>query len=57
MKKNRLVAPVLKWVGGKRQLISDIEPLIPKKDFYLCRAFYWWWCNIISSSTKEGDYQ
>lgn len=31
MKKNILVSPVLKWVGGKRQLIPDIEPLIPKK--------------------------
>ncbi|MTB36809.1 DNA adenine methylase [Streptococcus uberis] len=31
MKKNLLVTPVLKWVGGKRQLISEIEPLIPKK--------------------------
>lgn len=31
MKKNVLVAPVLKWVGGKRQLIEEIEPLIPKK--------------------------
>ncbi|HEM5202416.1 TPA: DNA adenine methylase [Streptococcus suis] len=31
MKKNILVAPVLKWVGGKRQLIEDISPLIPKK--------------------------
>ena len=31
MKKNILVAPVLKWVGGKRQLISDIEPLIPRR--------------------------
>ena len=30
MKKNILVSPVLKWVGEKRQLISDIEPLIPK---------------------------
>lgn len=30
MKKNILVSPVLKWVGGKRQLISDIEPFIPK---------------------------
>lgn len=30
MKKNILVSPVLKWVGGKRQLISYIEPLIPK---------------------------
>lgn len=26
-----LIAPVLKWVGGKRQLIPYIEPLIPKK--------------------------
>lgn len=31
MKKNILVAPVLKWVGGKRQLISEIEPLIPRR--------------------------
>ncbi|WP_156018222.1 DNA adenine methylase [Streptococcus ruminantium] len=31
MKKNILVNPVLKWVGGKRQLIPEIEPLIPKK--------------------------
>lgn len=31
LKKNILVSPVVKWVGGKRQLLSDIEPLIPKK--------------------------
>lgn len=30
MKKNPLVAPVLKWVGGKRQLLKEILPLIPK---------------------------
>lgn len=30
MKKNILVAPVLKWVGGKRQLLSVIIPLIDK---------------------------
>lgn len=29
--KNKLVMPFLKWVGGKRQLMSDIEPLIPSK--------------------------
>lgn len=29
MKKNPLVAPVLKWVGGKRQLLKEILPLIP----------------------------
>ena len=27
--KNKLVMPVLKWVGGKRQLLTDIEALLP----------------------------
>ncbi len=31
MKKNSLVAPVLKWVGGKRQLLKDISKHIPDK--------------------------
>jgi len=35
MKKNKLVAPlvlpVVKWVGGKRQLLPDIKKYIPKK--------------------------
>lgn len=31
MKKNKLVAPVLKWVGGKRQLIDTFLDLIPEK--------------------------
>lgn len=30
MKKNKLIAPFLKWVGGKRQLMSAIKELIPK---------------------------
>lgn len=30
MKKNKLVSPFLKWVGGKRQLISEINKYIPK---------------------------
>ncbi len=30
MSKNPLVMPVLKWVGGKRQLIKEIAPLVPK---------------------------
>lgn len=31
MSKNTLLSPVLKWVGGKRQLLDEIIPLIPKK--------------------------
>jgi DNA adenine methylase len=30
-KKNKLVQPVLKWAGGKRQLIKEIEKYIPKR--------------------------
>ena len=30
MVKNRLVAPFIKWVGGKRQIISSIKVLLPK---------------------------
>ena len=30
MAKNKLLSPFLKWVGGKRQLISDIANVLPK---------------------------
>jgi DNA adenine methylase len=33
--KNILVRPVLKWVGGKRQLLDEIMPLIPKFSTYV----------------------
>ncbi len=28
---NIILAPILKWVGGKRQLLNEITPLIPKR--------------------------
>lgn len=39
MAKNKLVAPVLKWVGGKRQLLDEITPLIPKRMTTYCEPF------------------
>lgn len=32
-KKNLLVAPVVKWVGGKRQLINELVQFLPKTAF------------------------
>jgi DNA adenine methylase len=39
MKKNKLVAPVLKWVGGKRQLLDTLVPLLPKRITSYCEPF------------------
>ena len=39
MSKNLLVAPVLKWVGGKRQLFETFKPLFPKKFQTYCEPF------------------
>ena len=37
--KNPLVAPVLKWVGGKRQLFETLKPLFPKRRSPYCEPF------------------
>lgn len=39
MAKNKLVAPVVKWVGGKRQLLNEIIPLLPKRINSYCEPF------------------
>lgn len=39
MRKNRLVAPVVKWVGGKRQLLDELTPLFPKQISSYCEPF------------------
>ena len=39
MRKNKLVAPVLKWVGGKRQLLDTFLELIPKRISSYCEPF------------------
>lgn len=39
MRKNKLVKPVLKWVGGKRQLLDEIDQRLPKKISYYVEPF------------------
>ena len=39
MKKNRLVLPIVKWVGGKRQLLEEFEKLFPPKISSYCEPF------------------
>ena len=34
-----MVSPVVKWVGGKRQLLDDITPLLPKQISTYCEPF------------------
>jgi DNA adenine methylase len=39
LKNDKLVAPVLKWVGGKRQLLDALVPLLPKRITAYCEPF------------------
>lgn len=39
MRKNRMVAPVVKWVGGKRQLLDALLPLLPSHIASYCEPF------------------
>lgn len=39
MGKSKAVAPIVKWVGGKRQLLGDITPLIPPAMSTYCEPF------------------
>lgn len=39
MKNNTLVSPVLKWVGGKRQLLDVLKPLLPRRITTYCEPF------------------
>lgn len=37
--KNKLVSPMLKWVGGKRQLLETYRPYLPKNITSYCEPF------------------
>lgn len=41
MEKNPLVSPIVKWVGGKRQLLPELLRLLPKRlsSYTYCEPF------------------
>lgn len=50
MRKNKLVMPVVKWVGGKRQLLPVLTSLLPKRITTYCEPFLgggamFFWCQ------------
>lgn len=55
-KKNKLVSPFLKWVGGKRQLLSTIEEHIPKNisDYRYVEPFVGGGALLFNLQPKNG---
>jgi len=56
VKKNRLVAPFVKWVGGKRQIMSSITKLMPKniKDYKYIEPFIGGGAVLFHLQPKNG---
>lgn len=54
MAKNKLVVPVVKWVGGKRQLLDEITPLLPKRITSYCEPFLGGGAVLFSIQPKQA---
>jgi len=54
MAKNKLVAPIVKWVGGKRQLLDEITPLVPKRITSYCEPFMGGGAVLFSLQPKKA---
>ena len=54
MAKNILVAPVVKWVGGKRQLLDEIKLLLPKHITSYCEPFFGGGAVLFSLQPKKA---
>lgn len=52
--KNVLLKPILKWVGGKRQLLDDIVPLLPKNPALYVEPFIGGGAVLLASQPKHA---
>ena len=41
--------PILKWAGGKRQMLPGLIKCIPEKFNNYIETIYWGWCTIFFS--------
>ena len=55
-RKNPFVMPILKWVGGKRQLLDSINPLIPECSTYY-EPFIGGRCGALWETAEQGGDQ
>ncbi len=54
MPKNKLVSPVVKWVGGKRQLLPILTPMLPKRISTYCEPFLGGGALLFSKQPKKA---
>lgn len=54
MGKNVLISPVVKWVGGKRQLLDSIMPLVPRFYTTYCEPFFGGGAVLFSLQPKSA---
>lgn len=52
--KNKLVTPIVKWVGGKRQLLDELNPLMPKRFTTYCEPFVGGGALFFSNQPKRA---
>ncbi len=55
MIKNPLVQPVVKWVGGKRQLLPNLIPLFPKGIESYCEPFFGGGAVLFNLQPEQGQ--
>lgn len=54
MAKNTVLKPILKWVGGKRQLLEEIAPLIPTSPSLYVEPFIGRGAILLSTQPKNA---
>lgn len=48
--------PLLKWAGGKTQLLGEILPEDPKKIWSVHRAFFRWRSGVFCSTARKWNH-